>query len=88
MLQANSRYLSPTLMPQGRREGSFTADIGAKYEIPRLNLSFTATLSDVFHTLKTTYVIDTPQLRQHLEQRSNSQVFYLGVAWNFDTSKP
>lgn len=88
LLQVNSRYLSPTLMPQGRREGSFTTDIGVKYEIPRLNLSFTATLSDVFHTQKIIYTLDTPQLRQRLEQRSNSRVFYLGVAWNFDTSKP
>lgn len=34
LLQLNSRNLSPELMPQGRREGTFTADIGVKYEIP------------------------------------------------------
>lgn len=87
LLQLNSRYLSPALMPQGRREGIFSTDISVKYAIPRLNLSFTATISDVFNTMKTIYTIDTTELRQHLEQRSNSRVFYLGVAWDFDTSK-
>lgn len=87
LIQLNSRYLSPSLLAQGKREGTFTTDIGAKYEIPRLHLSFTATLSDVFNTFKKVYTIDTPQLQQHLEQKMNTRVFYIGIAWNFNTLK-
>lgn len=87
LIQLNSRYLSPSLMAQGKREGTFTTDIGAKYEIPRLHLSFTATLSDVFNTFKKVYTIDTPQLQQRLEQKMNTRVFYIGIAWNFNTLK-
>lgn len=36
LLQINSRYLSPSLLAQGRSEGAFSTDIGAKYEIPPL----------------------------------------------------
>lgn len=50
------------------------------------NLSFTATLSDVFNTSRTVYTIDTPQLRQRLEQRSDTRVLYFGVQWNFGTA--
>lgn len=87
LIQLNSRYLSPSLLAQGKREGTFTTDIGAKYEIPRLHLSFTATLSDVFNTFKKVYTIDTPQLQQRLEQKMNTRVFYIGIAWNFNTLK-
>lgn len=87
LLQLNSRVLSTALTPQGRREGSFSMDIGLKYEIPKLNISLNATLSDVFGTSHTTYTIDTPQLQQRVEQRNGSRVFYFGVAWNFETLK-
>lgn len=87
LVQLNSRYLSPSLMAQGKREGTFTTDIGAKYEIPRLHLTFTATLSDVFNTFKKVYSIDTSGLRQHLEQKMSTRMFYLGIAWNFNTLK-
>lgn len=87
MLQLNSRYLSPTLLPQGKREVTFSTDLGMKYEIPSINLSLTATLSDVFNTFKKVYTVDTLQLQQHLEQQSNTQVFYIGLTWKFNTLK-
>lgn len=87
MLQMNSRYLSPSLLPQGKREGTFSTDLGMKYEISTINLSLTATLSDVFNTFKKVYTIDTPQLQQRFEQRANTQVFYIGAAWKFNMSK-
>jgi len=87
LIQLNSRYLSPSLLAQGKREGTFTTDIGTKYEIPRLHLSFTATLSDVFNTFKKVYTIDTTQLQQRLKQKMNTRMFYIGIAWNFNTIK-
>lgn len=86
LLQLNARYFSSVLLPQGRREGSFTTDLGVKYEIPRWHLSLTATLSDVFGTLKRTDMFDTPQLQQRIEQRSNTRVFYIGLIWDFEKS--
>ena len=87
LLQINSRYLSPSLLAQGRSEGAFSTDIGAKYEIPRLRLSFTATLSDVFDTFKRVHSIDTPQLRQRLEQKMKTRVFCIGLSWNFNAPR-
>ena len=86
VLRPNRRQ-SPSLLAQGRREGMFTTDIGVNYEIPRLHLSFTATLSDVFDTFRNVYTINTPQLQQRLEQKMNTRVFYIGITWKFNTLK-
>lgn len=88
MLQLNSRYISSSLLPQGKREGTFIANLGAKYDLPRTNVSFMATLSDVFNTFKKVYTIDTPELKQRIEQRRDPRIFYIGATWNFGaTSK-
>lgn len=88
MFQLNSRYRSSSLMPQGKREGAFITNLGAKYEIQRTNLSVIGTVSDIFNTFKQVYTIDTPQLKQRIERTRNPRIFYLGIAWNFgNTSK-
>jgi hypothetical protein len=88
MLQLNSRYISSSLLPQGKREGTFIANLGAKYDLPRTNVSFMATLSDVFNTFNKVYTIDTPELKQRIEQRRDPRIFYIGATWNFGaTSK-
>lgn len=83
MLQLNSRYISSSLLPQGKREGTFIANLGAKYELPKTNIAIMATLSDVFNTFKKVYTIDTPELKQRLEQRRDPRIFYVGATWNF-----
>lgn len=83
-LQLNARYTSPMLLPQGRREGFFTADMGMRYEIPHLNLSFTATFFDVFNTFKSVDSIKTSRMQQRLERRSNTRVFSIGVVWKLN----
>ena len=83
MFQINSRYISSSLLPQGKREGAFISNIGAKYEIPETNISIMGTISDVFNTFKKVYTINTPELKQRLEQRRDSRILYIGVVWNF-----
>lgn len=83
MLQLNSRYASSSLLPQGKRKGTFITNLGAKYEIPKTNLSVMATISDLFNTFRSVYTIDTPQLKQQIEQSRNPRIFYVGILWNF-----
>lgn len=83
MFQINSRYISSSLLPQGKREGAFISNIGAKYEIPETNISIMGTISDIFNTFKKVYTINTPELKQRLEQRRDSRILYIGVVWNF-----
>ncbi|SKB74384.1 Outer membrane receptor proteins, mostly Fe transport [Macellibacteroides fermentans] len=87
MLQLNSRYTSSSLLPQGKREGAFITNLGAKYEIPSTNLSIMGTVSDLFNTFKKIYTIDTPQLKQRIEQWRNPRIFYIGIIWNFGSSQ-
>lgn len=82
-LQLNSRYLSSSLIPQGRRDGTFVTDLGAKYDIPRTRLSLSATLSDVFKTFRKSFTIDTPELHQRVVRRFDSRALYIGANWNF-----
>ncbi|WP_041579495.1 TonB-dependent receptor domain-containing protein [Bacteroides helcogenes] len=86
MLQLNSRYISSSLLPQGKREGTFITNVGMKYEIPRTRLSLMATISDVFNTFKKVYTIDTPQLKQRVEQRRDPRIFYIGAVWSFGST--
>ena len=87
ILQLNSRYTSSSLLPQGKREGAFITNLGAKYEIPLTNLSIMGTVSDLFNTFKKVYTIDTPQLKQRIEQWRNPRIFYIGIIWNFGSSQ-
>lgn len=83
MLQLNSRYLSSALLPQGKRNGTFVTNIGAKYDIPSTGIALTATMADVFGTFRKTYTIHTPQLQQRVTQYRDHRIFYIGAVWNF-----
>lgn len=85
-LQVNSRYLSPSLLPQGRREGAFVTNMSMKYDIPRINLSLVATLSDVFDSFKEVYTIETPEFKQYFKERTDIRNFYIGAVWKFGAS--
>lgn len=83
VLQLNSRYLSSSLIPQGRRDGTFVTDLGLKYDVPKTRLSLSATLSDVFKTFRKSITLDTPELKQRIERRFDSRILYLGANWSF-----
>lgn len=85
MIQLNVRYRSATLVPQGRRD--LRINLGMKYDIPAINLSVIASVTDLFDTYRKSYTLDTPELKQKVEKRRNPHIFYIGVAWQFGGSK-
>lgn len=87
MVQLNTRYRSATLVPQGKRDGDFRVNIGVKYDIPKINLSIIASVTDLFDTYKKSYTLDTPALKQKVEKRRNPRIFYIGATWQFGTVK-
>lgn len=38
------------------------------------------------NTFQSVYTIDTPQLKQRIEQTRNSRIFYIGLLWNFGST--
>ena len=87
MVQLNARYRSATLVPQGRRDADVRINIGMKYDIPSINLSVIASVTDLFDTYRKSYTLDTPELKQKVEKRRNPRIFYLGVSWQFGGNK-
>lgn len=87
MVQFNARYRSATLVPQGRRDADVRVNLGMKYEIPAINLSVIASVTDLFDTYRKSYTLDTPELKQKVEKRRNPRIFYLGISWQFGGNK-
>lgn len=87
MVQLNARYRSATLVPQGRRDADVRINLGMKYDIPSINLSVIASVTDLFDTYRKSYTLDTPELKQKVEKRRNPRIFYIGVLWQFGNGK-
>ncbi len=87
MIQLNARYRSATLVPQGRRDADLRINLGMKYDIPALNLSVIASVTDLLDTYRKSYTLDTPQLKQKVEKRRNPRIFYVGISWQFGSGK-
>lgn len=87
MMQFNARYRSATLVPQGRRDADYCINLGMKYDIPSINLSVLASVTDLFDTYRKSYTLDTPELKQKVEKRRNPRIFYIGVSYTFGGNK-
>lgn len=87
MIQLNTRYRSATLVPQGRRDADVRMNLGMKYDIPSINLSVIASVTDLFDTYRKSYTLNTPELKQKVEKRRNPRIFYLGISWQFGRNK-
>lgn len=87
MIQLNARFRSSTLVPQGRRDADSRINLGMKYDIPSLNLSILASVTDLFDTYRKSYTLDTPELKQKVIRRRNPRIFYLGLSWQFGVNK-
>jgi outer membrane receptor protein involved in Fe transport len=83
MFQVNTRYNSSVLTPQGKNKGTYIMNLGAKYDIPKYDLAFTATVSDLFNSYKNVTIVDTPTIQQRLERRRTPRVFYFGISYKF-----
>lgn len=87
MLQINARYRSSTLIPQGRRDADYRINLGMKYDIPQINLSLLASVSDLFDTYHKSFTLDTPDLKQKVEKRRNPRIFYVGLSYVFGNNR-
>ena len=87
LIQINARYRGPALMPQGKMRSSCRINLGMKYDIPSLNLSVLASVSDLFDTYRQSYTLDTPELKQQAEKRKNPRIIYFGLSWQFGSGK-
>lgn len=86
-LQVNARFRSATVVPQGKRDADCRINLGMMYDIPSINLSVIASVTDLFDTYKKSFTLDTPDLKQKVEKRRNPRIFYVGVSWQFAASK-
>ena len=85
LFQINSNYRSARLTPQGEFRPRFVFNIGARQEFFEGKLSLLFTLSDLFNTLKREINVDTPKLIENSVATRDSQIFYLGLSYNFGT---
>lgn len=79
-LQINIATTGKQLTAQGYQLGSTSVDMGYRHEF-RPGLSLTGTLSDVFATRRTRYVIDTPTLSDRDAWRNNGRIGWIGITW-------
>ena len=86
LVQVNSNYSSKRLTPQGESLPSYVVNAGMRQELIAGKLSITASIADVFKTLRRESTLDTPLLHQRLVNSRDSRIIYLGVTYNFGTS--
>ncbi len=83
MLQINTSYHSKTLVTHVYRNEEFRFNKGMKYDIPSINLSILASVTDLFDTYRKAYTLDTPELKQKVNTRRNPRIFYIGASYTF-----
>lgn len=83
MFQVNTNYRSKQLTAQGTTGSTYIVNLGAKYDIPQYNLTFTATVSDLFDSFKNTNNIHTSSMDRTLVMRRQPRTFYFGVSYHF-----
>jgi outer membrane receptor protein involved in Fe transport len=87
MTQANMRYTARSLTPQGYREPSFIANIGARYSFLNNKAHILLTVSDLLDSYRSVTTIDTPELKERIERKRAPRIFYLGFVYNFGKSE-
>jgi outer membrane receptor protein involved in Fe transport len=83
MVQVNSNYSSRRLTPQGETLPSYVVNVGMRQELMAGKLSITATVADVFRTLRRESTLDTPLLHQNLINTRDSRIMYFGLTYTF-----
>lgn len=83
MFQINTHYKSSELTAQGTSGSAYIMNVGAKYDIPKYNLTCTATVSDLFDSFKNTLDIHTPTIDRHLVRKRQPRIFYFGISYHF-----
>ncbi|MBN1348292.1 TonB-dependent receptor [candidate division KSB1 bacterium] len=85
--QINTRYNSPTVSSQGRREGFFTTDLAVKQEFFDESLALTLQIRDVFKQGKHEYVSEGPDFYSYNHFTHESPVIMLNLKYNINNYK-
>ena len=83
-LQINAYYYFPAINPQGRRDAFCYLNTGIKQNLIKNRISLTLTVTDIFHTYKIKYKIESTELSQYTTIQRRLPVFYLGLIWRFN----
>jgi outer membrane receptor protein involved in Fe transport len=87
VLQITSSYVAENLTPQGRQLPSFVINSGFKQEFLNRKLVLIATVSDIFNSLRSSTIVDTPQLYEKLIRRRSARIIYAGFTYTFGNQK-
>ena len=83
LLQMYAYHRSARLTAQGHRNPVFYSNLGIRQDILKEKASLILTVSDVFNTLKSESLIDTPQLYKKSVRSRVTQIIYLGFVYRF-----
>jgi outer membrane receptor protein involved in Fe transport len=86
-IQINGFYYFPSITPQGNRKQFFYLNGGIKQQLFKNRASLTLTASDIFHTYKIDYTIQSNELNQVSSIQRKMPVVYLGFIWRFNNYK-
>lgn len=84
--QVTSNYSAESLTPQGKRLPSFVLNTALKQELFKKKAALILTVSDVFNSMKSNYILDTPDLYRTEIRRRSAQTIYLGFTWSFGST--
>jgi hypothetical protein len=87
VLQFTSSYVGENLTPQGKQLPTFVMNSGFKQEFFKRKLVLIATVSDIFNTLRSSTIIDTPQLYEKIIRRRSARIIYAGFTFTFGNQK-
>jgi outer membrane receptor protein involved in Fe transport len=86
-IQSNAYYYFPSITPQGKRKPYFYCNIGFKQNLFKNKATITLTGTDIFHTYKINYQINSSTMNQTTSIMRRLPVFYLGFVWRFNNYK-
>jgi len=84
--QVTSNYSSESLTPQGRRLPSFVINTGLKQELFKNKAALILTVSDIFNTLRSNYILDTPEIYRNEIRKRSARMIYFGFMYSFGNS--
>jgi outer membrane receptor protein involved in Fe transport len=84
--QISSNYTSERLTPQGKLLPSFVINTGIKQKLLKKKVALILTVSDVFNSLRSNLIIDTPDLQRHEYRKRSARVVYFGFTYSFGSN--
>lgn len=87
VIQVTSSYVGENLTPQGRQLPTFVINSGFRQEFLNRKLVLIATVSDIFNSLRSSSIIDTPQLYEKIIRRRSARIIYAGIMYTFGNQK-